>query len=123
MNNTTNTPLNDGAELGGNISVTAPTPTALTITAYDRDRFLSALYAVMFRNFNKFLESQPVVLTLLGANVLRIKDKGTNIAVNNFINAMRELNVFLATLAQKQGIYGELEEFLNSIPLECEVIE
>lgn len=116
MNHTTNTPLNDGAQMGGNVSVTASTSNAFTITEYDRERFLSALYAVMFRNFNKFLESQPVVFTLLGANVLRIKDRGTSIAVNNFINAIRELNVFITTLAQKQDVYFDLEGFLNSIP-------
>lgn len=123
MNNTTNTPLNDGAESGGNVSATAPTPNAVTITEHNRDRFVSALYAVMFCSFKQFLESQPVVLTLLGANVLRIKDKGTNIAVNNFINAIRELNVFFANLAQKQEVYSELERFLYSIPLENEATE
>lgn len=123
MNNTTNTPLNDGAELGGNVSVTAPTPNVVTITEHNRDRFVSALYAVMFCSFKQFLESQPVVLTLLGANVLRIKDAGTNIAVNNFINAIRELNVFFANLAQKQEVYSELERFLYSIPLENEATE
>lgn len=115
MNNTT-TPLNDGAELGGNVSVTATTPNAITITESERDRFLSALYMVMDRNFNTFLESQPVVLTLLGVNVLRIKDKGTNIAVNNFINAISSVNAFIATLAQKQICFYELERFIDSIP-------
>lgn len=123
MNNTTTTPLNDGAQIGGNASATASTPNTFTITEHNRDRFVSALYDVIFCSFKQFLESQPVVLTLLGANILRIKDKGTNIAVNNFINAIRELNVFFANLAQKQEVYFELERFLNSIPLADEETE
>lgn len=122
MNNTT-TLLNDGAELGGNVSVTATTPNAITITESERDRFLSALYTVMYRNFNTFLESQPVVLAVLGVHSQHTKDKGTNNAINNFVNAISSVNAFIATLTQKQICFYELESFLNSIPLADEETE
>ena len=118
MNNTTNTP-----ELDGNVSVTAPTTNAITITEYNRDRFLSALYTVMYCNFRQFLESQPIVIAFLGVQSLHTKDKGTHIAINNFINAISSVNALIATLTQKQGVYCDLEEFINSLPLADEATE
>ena len=89
----------------------------ITITEYDRQRFISALCSAMAINFKHFLEPQPVVFLALGTYIQHTKDEGTLKALNDFINAVRAVNSYAISLEGNKGSYSDLVEFINSIPL------
>ncbi len=108
MNDTTTSTLIESAQINEQ--------KAFAITKYDQDRFLSALAVDLF-NFKNFFESQPVVFTALGLYMQHTKDEGALKAINDFMNAVRGVNSFAISIAEKRGIYMDLEEFISSIPL------
>lgn len=101
----------------GNVSTTATTPeNPIILEESDRVDYLLSLGRLVNGDFQSFFESQPHALAVLGAKLQVSPDKGEKIALNRFINAIRDVNEFIIAILQRRGIYDSLWQLISSMP-------
>ena len=108
----------------GNVSTTATTPEKnIILEESERVDYLLSLVRLANADFQSFFESQPHALAVIGAKLQVSTDKGEQIVLNRFINAIRDVNEFIIAILQRRGIYDSLWHLISSMPYNPEPIE